>query len=343
MNICKLLWSYYILVTFIRIFTYLSSTGCSDSRITTLHVPLSMFFCTAVQYAGFTVMPVFGGAISDIVHDAMGSENFLFLGFFNINQYTSPAYFMVFLSLLSILLLCTIFNDAHKKHEDSQAKPSTPAEKEGQQDGLDQSDRRCGISRQDVVIYGAILLNIATKGGISIYETLGIQFATTTFSMTPPDAGFLFATFGFIGVIALLYMKKLCQYFNDVQLILGGMALMITCNILLIDFFGKYDLPIWRFYLAIFCMYASGYPIGHTAVIGMFSKVLGKRPQGALMGWFGSAGSLARVVFPIIGGHLSQDFGNNTLFAFAAIILVISCIMLYCEKDEVLHMTVREH
>jgi hypothetical protein len=30
--------------------------------------------------------------------------------------------------------------------------------------------------------------------------------------------------------------------------------------------------------------YALAYPIGHTAVIGMFSKVVGKRPQGALLG-----------------------------------------------------------
>jgi hypothetical protein len=26
-------------------------------------------------------------------------------------------------------------------------------------------------------------------------------------------------------------------------------------------------------------MYAVGYPVGHTAAIGLFSKILGKRPQ----------------------------------------------------------------
>lgn len=31
------------------------------------------------------------------------------------------------------------------------------------------------------------------------------------------DAGFLFASFGLLGVLALLYMKRLCRLFNDVQ------------------------------------------------------------------------------------------------------------------------------
>jgi hypothetical protein len=44
-------------------------------------------------------------------------------------------------------------------------------------------------------------------------------------------------------VIALLYMKRLCQLFTDVELILGGMALMIACNLLLL---GPDTFPIWR-------------------------------------------------------------------------------------------------
>lgn len=38
-------------------------------------------------------------------------------------------------------------------------------------------------------------------------------------------------------------------------------------------------------------------------VLGLFSKVVGAQPQGTLLGWFGSAGSLARIVFPVIAGE----------------------------------------
>ncbi len=35
----------------------------------------------------------------------------------------------------------------------------------------------------------------------------------------------------------------------------------------------------WLFFVSMFMMYSVGYPIGHTALIGLFSKVIGKRPQ----------------------------------------------------------------
>ena len=45
---------------------------------------------------------------------------------------------------------------------------------------------------------------------------------------------------------------------------------------------------------AIVGMYGIGYPIGHTAVIGWFSKAMKHRPQGMLMGLFASTASSGR-------------------------------------------------
>jgi hypothetical protein len=86
-----------------------------------------------------------------------------------------------------------------------------------------------------------------------------------------------------------------------------------------------------------------GHQVGHTAVMGMFSKVLGKGPQGYLMGWFGSAGSLARVVFPIVGGHIAEELGDNTLFLFVAMLLTISCVILVSTGDVVRQMIHGDH
>ncbi|KAM3569181.1 hypothetical protein VYU27_008720 [Nannochloropsis oceanica] len=151
---------------------------------------------------------------------------------------------------------------------------------------------------------------------------------------------FLFASFGLVGVIALLYMKVLCKHFNDVQLILGGMVFMVASMLLML---GPDSFPVWRFYLAIFLMYAVGYPVGHTAAIGLFSKILGKRPQGYLMGVFGSAGSLARVVFPIVGGIIAERVSENALFSSGAAFLSVSALLLLAARDEVLHISQAEH
>lgn len=252
------------------------------------------------------VTPLIGGVLSDIFADV---GTFHILGPLRADRYTSPALFMSLMSVGCIVLLATVFEDHVKLHESAKPRPlptpSRPAELI--QSPMPRSPRAWfQWSRQDLVILGAILLNVATKGSIAIYETLGIEFARSHFALSAPDAGFTFAFFGMLGVTALVYMKRLVTIWNDVELIWGGMVLMALCNVVLL---GGDSFPIWRFYVAIFLMYAVGYPVGHTAVIGMFSKVLGRGPQGYLMGWFGSAGSLARVIFPILGGHVAEQLG----------------------------------
>ena len=73
-----------------------------------------------------------------------------------------------------------------------------------------------------------------------------------------------------------------------------------------------HQIPSFNSYLtAVIMMYAVGYPIGHTAVLGAFSKAQKRGRQGALMGWFASAGSFARVVLPVISGYLGRY--NDTM------------------------------
>lgn len=284
------------------------------------------------------VTPLIGGLLSDLFKD-IGTVPIV--GPLRADLYTSPALFMSIMTLMSIILLLTVFEDHVKLHESSKKAPtvaaapvSVNATEPAQPAGWLQ------LGRQDLVILGAILLNVATKGSIAIYETLGIEFARSHFAMSAPDAGFMFAMFGFMGVIALVMMKRLVKVWNDVELIWGGMALMVACDLILV---GPAHFPVWRFYLAIFLMYSIGYPVGHTAVIGMFSKVLGRGPQGYLMGWFGSAGSLARVLFPIIGGHMAQNLGYNWLFVSDAVLLAISIVIVLFCQGEILHHSESEH
>ncbi|CAN0428886.1 unnamed protein product, partial [Ectocarpus fasciculatus] len=115
------------------------------------------------------------------------------------------------------------------------------------------------------------------------------------------QAGSVFATCGAIGVCTLFSMRLLCEHFNDIQLVLGGISLMIvTCAMLALP---PTCISLHVFIAAVFLVYSIGYPIGHTAVLALFSKVVGTQPQGTLMGWFGSAGALARATFPVLAGE----------------------------------------
>lgn len=117
----------------------------------------------------------------------------------------------------------------------------------------------------DMLIYGGFLLNMSTKGTIACFETLGAKYAMTNFDFTSAEAGSTFATFGMVGVGSLLSMRIICRFFNDVQIVLGGMLVMISACVLLLPNSadaGGLSLFMW----SVFLMYSIGYPIGHTAV-----------------------------------------------------------------------------
>jgi ceroid-lipofuscinosis MFS transporter 7 len=129
-----------------------------------------------------------------------------------------------------------------------------------------------GLTVYDCCILGCMLLNISTKGSISSFETLGISIAMSHFDMFASRAGTIVACCGTIGVVALLCMGHLTKHFTDIQLICGGMGFMAV-GIFSLSFAKEIEVnPSWRFTTAIFMIYSIGYPIGHTAVIGMFSK-----------------------------------------------------------------------
>jgi len=119
-------------------------------------------------------------------------------------------------------------------------------------------------------------------------------------------------------VISLLSLGFLHRFFNDVKLMIIGISVMLLSCLLLIQFNGSISFE--RFLFAIILMYSFGYPVGHTSVLTSFSKIIGNKPQGLLLGWFSSAGSLARVFFPILAGTISQLYGDSVLF------ITLSCL-----------------
>lgn len=122
-------------------------------------------YLTAMQYAGFTVMPMVGGVMADIFEN----KRIVLFGPVRLDEYTSPASFLAVVSLLCVVLLLTVFEDSYKAHE----LPAPPSER-----SRSETHHTTGLlgwfslSRHDVVIFGGILLNISTKGVIALFETL---------------------------------------------------------------------------------------------------------------------------------------------------------------------------
>lgn len=76
----------------------------------------------------------------------------------------------------------------------------------------------------------------------------------------------MFAACGAFSVATVLCMRFLCRYFNDMQLVLGGMSLMILTCLFLAFPAQAGPAGVRVFAVAVFLMYAIGYPIVQTAV-----------------------------------------------------------------------------
>lgn len=88
-----------------------------------------------------------------------------------------------------------------------------------------------------------------------------------------------------------------------------------------------------RYITSVVLMYAIGYPIGHTAVLGAFSKIQKSGPQAAMMGWFATSGSFARILLPIVSGYLDKALDNSP-FNVVLFMLTLSYLSVVLLKQQ---------
>lgn len=176
-----------------------------------------------------------------------------------------------------------------------------------------------GITTYDACLLGCMLLNVASKGSIASFETLGISFAESHFDLTSAKAGSIVASCGTLGVVVLLCMGQLSVWFTDVQLISGGLLVMGAGIASLASLQENVQNHTWRYFVAIFLIYSIGYPVGHTAVIGLFSK--GKYQRNRRVD--GPCGSYANNRCFVLGQVVAKREGSflNCTFADSSPIL----------------------
>jgi len=76
-------------------------------------------------------------------------------------------------------------------------------------------------------------------------------------------------------------------------------------------------LTLFQFYLG-YAISAVSYPFCMAICQGIFSKVIGPRPQGLWMGLLTAVGSLARIVSPIFVSEIYKEFGTYWTFGLCA-------------------------
>jgi ceroid-lipofuscinosis MFS transporter 7 len=160
-----------------------------------------------------------------------------------------------------------------------------------------------------------------------VYETLGAQIGVDDYHLAPLMVGLLISLFGLVGFIQLLFFDSLWSNWfclTDFQLIKLGLLVMICAQLIIYSYGFKYP-SFTQYLLCVGLMYSFGYPVGHTAVLGAFSKIQKSGPQAALMGWFATAGSFSRIIMPIIAGY-TDKLVDNSPFSIVLLSLSLSLV-----------------
>ena len=161
-----------------------------------------------------------------------------------ITEYSLPALFMGCLAVTNSLILCYKFEDLNKgfvpltQNSNDNALPHTGLLEGGKPiaalvDPVSPLFTAKTTNLTKMLLSGCAL-NMAMKGTIGVFETLGSEFVTRRFHWDSLQTGYTFAIFGVLGVICLLsfpFMQK--HGVLDINLITGGSVLMaLSCFIL---------------------------------------------------------------------------------------------------------------
>jgi MFS transporter, DHA1 family, tetracycline resistance protein len=154
-------------------------------------------------------------------------------------------------------------------------------------------------------------------------EVVFALFMSARFGYTARDAGVLLALMGLVMVaIQGGLIGRLARRFGELKLAMTGFVL---CAGGLLGFGMASEVGLA---IAILAPTAVGQGILHPSLSSLASKGAGASSRGATMGVFQSAGSLARVIGPVMAGFLYDELGISTPFYAAAIILMIGFAIL---------------
>ena len=158
--------------------------------------------------------------------------------------------------------------------------------------------------------------------GIAQLETSFALFLLARFGLDAMHAGFILAGMAVI-MIAIQggAIGKLVRRFGEISLILAG-ALLMACSLSAASF-----APSILFFVVALLIHAFGYSMVTPSLSGLVSRHAGNHHQGATMGVYQSAGSLARIAGPITAGLLYDHAGIASPFRVAAVLFICSSVI----------------
>lgn len=231
-------------------------------------------------------------------------------GFLSRFSYSAPAYFATAVSLLTVLT--TIF--FLKETVDEKKAKVSPKTKLS----FEEFKRVLAIKPIGLLIFVFFALNTA----FSIMQGNFSLWTQKTFNYGPSENGWLFAYIGIIAVfVQLKVLPFLTKKFEEKTILYISLFFM---------FIGLSIIPLsphpnFLYFALFFLPFGNG--LANPTIQALASENVPPEEYGGTLGFLQSAGSLGRIIGPIIGGEIFQSFGKDNAFYFAG--FMVLAILIY--------------
>jgi MFS family permease len=256
---------------------------------------------------GFIVGPGIGGLFAQINLLEIAPS----LGKFGVNPFSVPALVSFALALTNLIWVARSF------------KETLPIENRGKAN----SDRkgvpvfrmfksRCPETRRTNLVY---LLYMLAFSGMEFTLTF---LAVERFQFSPAQNGGMFVFIGFVLIIVQGgIVRRLAGPVGEKRLAVAGIACGIAAFLIL-----AIALNLGLFFGALALMAFSIGLVSPTlsALVSLYTK---EEEQGAAIGVFRSAGSLARAIGPLLAAFAYFAYGSKSAYLFGAIIVILPFIL----------------
>lgn len=236
-------------------------------------------------------------------------------GFLAKYDYSYPGYFAMAVSLITVFM--TMF-----------ALPETVNSKEREKTvkakiTFQQFWKVATSSNIEYLIIVFFLLNSA----FSLMQGTFALWTQKRFNFGPEQNGYIFAFIGIVSVIAQLKLLPiLVKKFHE-RVLLNYSTIFFGLGFFLIPF-----VPNPWYLLATQSFIIFGNAMANPAIQALASENVSKEEYGETLGFLQSAGSLGRIVGPVLGGYLFGALGIDSPFFFAAFILFVIFVYLKARK-----------
>jgi len=264
-------------------------------------------YLSAVQFIGFAVLPLANGALAELPVFSWA--------FITFDPLTSPGWTLFVANVLCLFVIFFYYYDPQPvSHSLSEENNDTK---------ISSAMNSSSPYRPDFSVLGACLfLNVCFRGVIAEFETISSPLMIDMYHVSVADTGFIIGMLGCVGLLWYLSLAWLSKYFGDAQLTLMGLLLLLLGTLWLAIPVGRPSFIVFLFNMAL--VWSVAYPIGQTAVLSLFSKVLKNVPVGGFLGVFSALGSFARIIFACLAGGLWSIGGFRSVFTCAVIFVVAS-------------------